>query len=112
MTKRSVVSVIVLTLITFGIYALIWFIKTKREMVKAGAEIPTSWLLILPFVNIFWLWKWSGGVDHVTRGKSTQVINFILVFVLGIIGMAIVQSALNSVIDIGSSDLVPQPSVS
>ena len=29
MTKRSVVAVILLTLITFGIYHLYWFVKTK-----------------------------------------------------------------------------------
>jgi sterol desaturase/sphingolipid hydroxylase (fatty acid hydroxylase superfamily) len=81
-------------------------------MVSAGAEIPTSWLLILPFVNIFWLWKWSGGVEHVTRGKSGQAISFILVFVLGIIGMAIVQSAMNDAIDAGSSALAQQPAAS
>ena len=102
MTKRSVVAVILLTLITFGIYGLVWFVKTKHEMVDSGAEIPTSWLLIVPFANIFWLWKWSGGVDHVTQGKSGQAVSFILVFLLGIIGMAIVQSALNSAVDAGS----------
>ena len=52
MTKRSVLSVVALTLITFGIYAIVWTVKTKREMVKAGAEIPTSWLLLVPIANI------------------------------------------------------------
>jgi hypothetical protein len=95
MTKRSVAAVIILTIITFGIYAIVWFVKTKNEMVKQGADIPTAWLLIVPIASIYWMWKWAGGVEHVTQGKSTQVISFILVFVLGLIGMAIVQDGFN-----------------
>jgi hypothetical protein len=96
--ERSVVAVLLLTLITFGIYSIYWFVATKREMVEQGADIPTAWLLIIPIVNIWWDWKWSGGVEHVTRGKMTQVISFILIFVLGIIGMAVIQATLNQAI--------------
>jgi hypothetical protein len=108
MTKRSVISVLVLTIITFGIYGLVWFVKTKREMVQAGADIPTSWLLILPFINIYWMWKWAGGVDLVTKGKSSQALSFVLVFVLGLIGMAIVQSNFNDLPGDGQNALSPR----
>ena len=99
MTKRSVAAVVVLYFITFGIYGIYWYVATKDEMVSEGADIPTGWLLIIPIANIYWLWKWSGGVEHVTRGKSSAGVNFILVFVLGLIGMAIIQSILNKAID-------------
>ena len=95
MNKRSVAAVIILSIITLGIYAIVWFVKTKNEMVEQGADIPTAWLLIVPIASIYWMWKWAGGVEHVTRGKFSQAIGFILVFLLGIIGMAIVQDALN-----------------
>jgi len=95
MQKRSVVMVVILTLITFGIYGLVWYVKTKGEMVQQGADIPSAILIIIPIANIYWMWKWAGGVEHVTRGKTSQVIAFILVFVLGIIGMAIIQSSFN-----------------
>ena len=39
MTKRSVVSVIVLTIVTFGIYSIVWNVKTK------GVGIPSPLLL-------------------------------------------------------------------
>lgn len=103
MNKRSVAAVIVLTLVTFGIYSLIWFVKTKGEMVRSGADIPTSWLLIVPIANIYWQWKWSGGVEYVTRGRTQQAIAFLLIFLLGIIGMAIVQAAFNRAIDEGAA---------
>ena len=95
MTKRSVASVIILSIVTLGIYALVWLVKTKGEMVKAGADIPTAWLLIVPIASIYWMWKWAGGVDHVTRSKMSQPITFIMVYVLSIIGIAIVQDSLN-----------------
>lgn len=101
MTKRSVAMVIVLSIITFGIYAIVWMVKTKNEMNSQGANIPTAWLLIVPIVSIWWMWKYSGGVEHVTRGKTSQVIAFVLMFVLGVIGMAIIQDAFNKVADQG-----------
>jgi hypothetical protein len=111
MTKRGVVAVILLTIVTFGIYGIVWFVKTKGEMVQSGADIPTAWLIIVPIASIYWMWKWAGGVEHVTRGKQSQVIAFILVFALGIIGMAIVQDALNKAIDQGLPSQLPQARV-
>jgi len=101
MQRRSVAMVFVLTLITFGIYGLIWMVKTKNEMNAQGANIPTAWLIIVPVVQYWWMWKYAGGVEHVTRGKTSQVIAFILIFILGMIGMAILQDAFNKVADQG-----------
>ena len=111
MNKRSVVAVVLLTIFTLGIYSLVWFVKTKGEMVKHGADIPTAWLLIVPVANIYWQWKWSGGVEHVTRGKASQAVAFLLVFLLGIIGIAIIQSWLNRAIDEGTPAQMPQARV-
>lgn len=114
MNKRSPATVLILSLVTFGIYSLIWFVKTKREMVSAGADIPTSWLIIVPIANLWWMWKWSGGVEHVTRGKSSQPINFIMVLIVNqffFIGSAIIQGALNKAIDEGVPGQLPQARV-
>ena len=111
MNKRSVAAVVILSFITFGIYALVWEVKTKNEMVKHGADIPTAWLIIVPIANIYWFWKWSGGVEHVTRGKASQAVTFILMLLLGIIGMAVVQSWLNRAIDEGVPGAMPQARV-
>jgi hypothetical protein len=111
MTKRSVAAVIVLSIVTFGIYAIVWLVKTKNEMVKQGAEIPTAWLLIVPIASIYWYWKWCGGVEHATKGKLSQVIAFILVLVLSLIGMAIIQAELNKAADDGMQGQLPQARV-
>jgi hypothetical protein len=111
MDKRSPAAVVILTFVTLGIYSLIWFYKTKQEMVKQGADIPTCWLWFIPIADLYWCWKWSGGVEHVTRGKQQQAIAFLLVLLLPIISMAIIQSWLNQAIDEGLPGQLPQARV-
>jgi hypothetical protein len=97
MTKRGPFLVFLLTFITCGIYGIYWYVVTKKEMNSCGATIPTAWLLIIPFVNYYWLWKFSEGVATVTKGGMSAGSVFLLNFCLGPIGMAIVQGSLNSV---------------
>ena len=100
MTKRSIVGVVVLSLITFGIYNIYWEVKTKIEMTSMGADIPTAWLIIIPIANIYWLWKWSAGVEHVSRGKMSGAVAFLLMFLVGwVIGPAIIQVTFNDIAD-------------
>jgi hypothetical protein len=97
MKHRSPAAVFFLPFVTFGIYSLVWQVKTKHEMESLGAEIPTSWLLIVPIANYYWLWKYCAGVEKVTGGKQSQVLAFVLMFLLGMIGHAIVQVDFNKV---------------
>lgn len=100
MKKRSPFAVFLFPLITFGIYYLYWMVKTKGEMNEKGATIPSAWLIIVPIVNIWWLWKYSEGVGHVTNENLQGVLAFILLWLLGPIGGAIVQDSFNKVADL------------
>ena len=97
MQKRNPLLVFFLSIVTLGIYALVWYVKTKREMNTKGAQIPTAWLIIIPIANLYWLWKFSEGVEMVTNKEMSAGVTFLLVFLLCVIGMAIVQSSLNKV---------------
>lgn len=97
MKNRNPLAVFLLPFVTFGIYGLYWLVKTKGEMNSKGATIPTAWLIIVPLVNIWWYWKYSEGVEQVTGGKLSGVLAFILLFLLGTIGAAIVQDSFNKV---------------
>ena len=111
MQNRSVASVIILTLVTFGIYGLVWAVKTKNEMNAQGADIPTAWLLIVPIASLWWLWKYSAGVEHVTKGKMSAIMTLVLFWLIGIVGMAIVQhefNQLNGAAPVASGD-APMP---
>lgn len=96
MKNRNPFAVAILSFVTFGIYAIYWEVKTKGEMNALGAKIPTAWLIIVPLVNIWWTWKYSEGVEQVTGGKLSGVLSFILLWVLGPIGAAIVQDSFNN----------------
>lgn len=97
MKNRNVVAVILLTVVTLGIYGIVWDVSTKKEMNRLGAEIPTAWLIIVPIVNIWWLYKYSEGVEKVTGGKLSAILCFVLIWFLGIIGMAVVQNEFNNI---------------
>lgn len=99
MKNRNIFAVLLLTIITFGIYAIYWEVSTKIEMNKLGAKIPTAWLLIIPIVNIWWLWKYSEGVELVTGKKMSGILAFVLLWLLGVIGAMIIQSEFNKVGD-------------
>ena len=97
MTKRSPIAVFFLSIFTIGIYSIYWLVKTKGEMNRLGSNIPTAWLLIIPFVNIWWLWEFAGGVEMVTRKSISQVVAFILLLLLRVIGDAVIQDAFNKI---------------
>ncbi len=97
MTQRNPLVVLLLGLFTFGIYPLVWLVGTKGEMVAKGADIPTGWLLIIPILNLLWLWKWAQGVEKVTGGDMGGALAFILLFFLGPIGMLLIQGKFNAV---------------
>lgn len=95
MKHRNPFAVIVFSIITLGIYGIVWYVKTKNEMNRLGATIPSAWLLIIPFVSIYWAWKYSKGVEQVTGGKISGILAFVLLYLLSIIGVAIIQDVFN-----------------
>jgi hypothetical protein len=97
MVQRSPIVALLLTLVTFGLYGIYWQVSTKIEMTKLGADIPTSWLLIVPLANLWWAYKYCMGVEKVTNGKMSGVMALVLMLVLGVIGMAIIQDSFNKV---------------
>ncbi len=97
MKHRNPVAVLLLPFVTFGIYSIVWYVKTKNEMNRLGADIPTAWLLIVPIANIWWVWKYSEGVERITAGKSNSALSFLLMYLLGSIGQMVVQMSFNEV---------------
>jgi hypothetical protein len=109
MKSRNPIVVAILSFVTFGIYGLYWYVTTKEEMNKLGAEIPTAWLIIVPFINIWWMWKYSEGVEKVTAGKLSGVLAFILLWLLGPIGAAVVQDSFNNNVAVAPAVSAPVP---
>lgn len=66
MKERNLAFVFFISLVTFGIYYIVWLVKTKGEMARLGASVPTSWLLIVPIANIYWLYMYYRAAEQVT----------------------------------------------
>ena len=92
--RRSPAAVFLLPIVTFGIYSIVWYAKTRGELNLAGAGIPSTWCIIVPVLNIFWLVWLAQGIRTVT-GKQSAVNTALLLVLLGSLGAAIVQSDLN-----------------
>ncbi len=97
MKNRVIWKAIALSVITFGIYGIVWQVKVKGEMNELGAEIPTAWWLIVPIGNIWWIWKYSEGVEIVTKEKYPAGLAFILLSLTNIVGQAILQTEFNKI---------------
>jgi cytochrome bd-type quinol oxidase subunit 2 len=95
--------VIILSLITFGIYGLIWYHMTRNELLanNAAEKIMSPWLILIPLVGpllfIVFLWQYSAAVEKVTNGKYSQIIAFVMLLLISFIGAGLIQAAYNEV---------------
>lgn len=93
--KRDLVSMFFLTLITFGFYKVYWLVKVKEELNKAGAEVPTAWLLIVPLANIYFVWRFAEAFANKVTKDNNAVAFFALLIFLPFISMLILQNYIN-----------------
>ena len=98
MEYRHPLMVIFLTFFTFGIYYIVWIVKTKNEMNRHHAVyLLPAWSLLIPFYNLYWLWCYAKGVETVTQGKRSEGEVLLLLFFLYMFGMAILQTDFNKI---------------
>lgn len=83
-TRRSLFKMFVLMILTLGIYVIYWLVVTKRELNTAGAHIPTAWLIIIPFVNLYFLYKFAQGFTTFILEKRTYPITLLLVMLINL----------------------------
>ena len=87
-----------LLIFTFGIYQLYWFWKTKGEMNKKyKTKIPTAWLLWIPIVNLYWVYKYCEAFSNKVKGDKNPILWFLLFIFVPIIPPLIIQSEFNKV---------------
>lgn len=114
MNKRDIVSVILLSIFTCGIYSIYWYYVTAEEMNyedKDGEKLQNYFVALLLSIvtcgiyGIYWSYKFYKKADDVV-GSENSIICFILqLFGLGIASQAITQSAINSYIE-GKNNLI------
>ena len=93
--QRSPIGIILLSIITFGIYGIFWTVKTKEEINSVGGQIPTAWLLIIPFVNIYFWYKYAEDFSVNVKKDNSPILWFLLFVVISPVAMILVQIELN-----------------
>ena len=114
MTKRSIPLAIVLSFITVGLYALYWvYTLTEDAHAAAGERTTASGGMVILFsfltcgiYSLYWLYKMGETIIMAKQKRGMAVdtnlpiIYLVLaLFGFGIISYALMQSALNDIID-------------
>ena len=102
---RSIVTAIILSLVTCGIYSIYWFISLTNEINKASGKTNDTnggvcFLLSLVTCGIYgfyWAYKMGEKTDALDRVNGSKGILFLILQVLGlgIVVYALAQDALN-----------------
>ncbi len=100
--ERNPVLVLVLAIVTFGIYGIYWFYTTTKEMVEASGKnsSPVLWTigLFIPIVNIIMFWKHAHLLEEVT-GEHSGIPVFLLWLVFSPAALYISQVDLNTLVE-------------
>lgn len=98
MLKRNPFLLAVLSVVSFGIYYIVWLVKTKGELVRNGASVPTAWLLIVPIVGWYWFYRY-----YKAAGQITGRVNGPRIFTIHLVATALVV-AIELIVDTTGAD--------
>lgn len=112
MKKRNIVTCIILSIITCGIYSIYWFICITNDMKTISGDTKSAsggmaFLFTLITCNIYgWYWAYVRGqnLDAARQSKGKQSSNSGILFIilqalgLGIVAYALMQSKINDMV--------------
>lgn len=107
--QRNIVTAVILSIVTCGIYGIYWLIKLNDEAntITGDTEAPSGamvFLLTLVTCGIygwFWMYKMGNKLDDYYeakgQGRSNRAIIYLLLslFGLGIVSYALIQDSIN-----------------
>jgi hypothetical protein len=83
LSKPSTKKIILYHFLTLGFYFLYWCSRSRTDINRAARQeiIPTTWLLVVPFANYYWMWQYAEALERVTfkriKGSDTFLIYII-----------------------------------
>lgn len=101
--EKSIVTCIILSILTCGIYTLIWMAKETDDANKVyskAIEVSGGTVVLLTLVTcgiygFYWAYKMGKAVDSEKGGESNSILYLLVYFLAGIITLAIFQNELN-----------------
>lgn len=101
--QRSIVTCVLLTIITCGLYGIYWMIKLNDDINSiVGKPEATSGVMVLVFTlitcgiyGLYWYYKMGENVDAINANRGNASSNSgILYLVIGLFGLGIVNYCL------------------
>ena len=112
MEKRNIAVNIILTIVTCGIYGLVWFVQMTDDAANASDDHSMSGgvALLLSIITcgiyrLYWAYKMGkllaqAGDNHNVTISDNSVLYLVLeIFGLGIVNVCLIQSDLNRLAD-------------
>lgn len=103
--KRSIASVIILSIITCGIYSLFLMVNLNNEFAIQNNENANGWMVVFLTIitcgiyGIIWFYKMGQEIEK-AGGKNEGTIYLILsLFGLGLVGLCLMQVQENNICD-------------
>ena len=127
---RNPLAIIGLTLVTLGIYGIFWYYYLNKELAEIGKarntdELGTSpgtsvlavtlgaFILVPPFVSVYKTWDRKCKAEAATGQVGMEAgLGFLLMIFISPIGMYILQSNFNKVLQIQAASGSSRPSAS
>lgn len=110
--KRNIALCVVLSLVTFGIYGIYWFIKLTDESndvsgtpTASGGKAFLFSLITCSIYSFYWMYKLGEKIDTAKSNRgmassSSGVLYLVLsIFGLGIVSYCLAQNELNKLAD-------------
>ena len=92
MKHRSLIAILLLNIITLGLYQIYWYFITKTEMNtlnKRELKVPFFLWFFIPIINIWWFWRFAKALEGTTKGSLNRWLAFlaplIIYFSLGVV---------------------------
>ncbi|HSB46533.1 MAG TPA: DUF4234 domain-containing protein [Candidatus Bilamarchaeum sp.] len=97
--KRNPLFVIVVSFLTFFIYALYWFYATRSELNELTGNKTSALLwtlgLFVPLLNLYVIWRYCEDVEIASKKARDKVVLFIAWLVFIPLAQYLVQEELN-----------------
>lgn len=98
MKNRSLLSMLILTIVTLGIYQLYWLFLTQKEMSSKGYRVPSVFILLAPYLTLVAIMLLNVGnnfvFSSVDGGGGSNVLSLISLIIGLIAFIALIPVAL------------------
>ena len=106
---RSIALCIVLTIVTFGIYGLVWMAKINNDVnelaedpiAPGGGMVVFLSIVTLGIYGLFWLYKMGQKCDYIRQVNASSGILYLILGCVGlsIVSWALIQDSINKVLE-------------